>query len=345
MEKYRKRTSKGSPQRISSVRVTLGLTMVCVVLGACDPVGPGLLRFGSDGLVRVTVEVPLQGGTGSMRQVLTWQSDGAWKLHEEIGYGQMSGDRSLLRSPGLPYMFAANYVSLLHLVNENRGTKLWSLSGEVPECGIGRSRVRFLIRDNMRDEHKEWARCAPKATPLRRLSTQGVDPDDGAARVIQVAMRARDFTLSADFDGYAYTGSLPFGTLERGTESGMNLSESTLFRSAGEGKQGEPPEEWAGFWEEHTDGGRRQPDIDWEKEMVVVGAVGVRREAGDSVEIRRVLVIGNERDVKFEVVERVPGDYCAPARSIVRPFHIAITPRETGQVSFGVRVERVPCGV
>lgn len=335
-----------SPRRFSAIRITLGLTTTCIAFTGCDPVGPTLLRFGSDGLVRVTVEVPLQGGLGWMEQVFTWQSDGAWSLFEEIGYDTLMGDRSLLRSPGLPFRFAANYVSLLHLVNENRGTRLWGLRDLDPNCGIGRSQVSFLIHDNLRDDQKEWTRCAPEATPLRGLSIQGVDPDDGSARVIQVVLRARDFTLGANFDGYAYTGSLPFGTLERGTESGMDLNESTVFRSTGERGRSEPPQEWLDFWKKHTrDSGRPPPEVDWASEMVVVAAVGVRRELGDSVEVRRVLVIDEDRDMKFEIVERIPGDYCAPARRTVRPHHIAVTRRDVARVSYGFREERVPCGV
>lgn len=346
MERYGGGHARGSRRRIAHALMTLGLTMTCGLLSGCDPVGPRFLRFGSDGLVRVTVEVPLQTGVGWMRQVLTWKSDGAWNLFEEIAYEGVVGDDHLLRSPGLPYRFAANYLSLLHLVNDNSGTKLWDLQDLVPECGTGRSRVSFLIRDNMRDEQYEWSRCAPGATSLRALTTWGSDPDDGSARVVQVAMRARDFTLGANSDRYAYTGSLPFGTLERGTESGMDLTESTLYRSVDAGGEGAPPHGWLEFWEDHTDGGgRNPPGVDWTREMVIVAAVGIRDEVGDSVEVRRVLQVGEDLDVKFEIVERVPGDYCAPATRIVRPYHIAVTPRSVAPVSFGSRVERVPCGV
>ena len=279
-----------------------------------------------------------------MRQVLTWNSEGAWNLLEEIGYDSVVGDQSLLRNRGLPYTFAANYLSLLHLINDNGGTKLWGLSDWVADCGIARSRVRVLIRDNMLDDQEEWARCAPAATPLRRLSTKGVEPhESGAARVIQVAMRARDFTLGADSERYAYTGSLPFATLERGTDTGMNLTGPRLFRS-GEGRAG-PPQEWLDFWESHTGGGREAPEIEWGSEMAVVATLGVRHEVGDSVEVRRVLLVGNERGVKFEIVRRVPGNYCAPAHRTIRPYHIAVTPKNLATVSYGVRVERVPCEV
>jgi len=346
MERYTGGDAKGRRGRIVFARITLSLTITCSFLSGCDPVGPRFLRFGSDGLVRVTVEVPLQTGIGWMDQVLTWKSDGAWNLFEEIGYEGVVGDDRLLRNPGLPYRFAANYLSLLHLVNDNSGTKLWGLQERVPECGTGRSRVSFLIRDNMRDEQREWSRCAPGATSLRALTTRGSDPDDGSARVVQVAMRARDFTLGANSNRYAYTGSLPFATLERGTKSGMDLTESTLYRSTSEGEEGEAPREWLDFWKQHTgSSGQQPPQVDWSKEMVIVAAVGIRDEVGDSVEVRRVLQVGKDLDVKFEIVERVPGDYCAPATRIIRPYHIAVTPRSAAPVSFGFRVERVPCGV
>ncbi len=342
MESYKRMVGKGRSGYFRRMRVTLSLTMTCVLLAGCDPVGVGILRFGSDGLVRVTMEVPLQGGVGWLQQVLTWNSEGAWQLFEEIGYDSLVGDRSLMRNPGLPYTYAANYVSLLHLVNDNRGTRLWDLADWVPDCGIGESRVRFLVHDNMRDESKEWVRCAPKATPLRGLSTEGVDPGDNAARVIQVAMRARDFTLGRDFDRYAYTGSLPFATLARGSETGMKLTKPRLFRRADE--EDTAPEDWFDFWDDHTGGsGREPPEVDWTRQMVIVATLGERQEVGDSVEVRRVLHLGEE--VKFELVRRIPGDYCAPASRSIWPYHIAMTPRNADPETYGFREERVPCGL
>jgi len=342
MESYKLLVGKGRPVGLRGAPISLGLTMICTLFAGCDPVGVGILRFGSDGLVRVTMEVPLQGRVGWLQQVLTWNSEGAWQLFEEIGYDSLVGDRSLMRNPGLPYTYAANYVSLLHLVNDNRGTRLWDLTDWVPDCGIGKSRVRFLVHDNMRDESKEWVRCAPKATPLRGLNTEGVDPDDNAARVIQVAMRARDFTLGRDFDRYAYTGSLPFATLERGAETGMKLTKPALFRGA-EGEDA-APQDWLDFWEAHTGGAdRKPPDVEWARQMVIVATLGERQEVGDSIEVRRVLHLGEE--VKFELVRRIPGDYCAPASRKIWPYHIAVTPRNADPVSYGRREERVPCGL
>ena len=277
--------------------------------------GPGpLLRFGLDGQVRVTVEVPLQGGIGWMQQVLTWHSDGAWKLFEEIGYDSVVGDETVFRNPGLPYLYAANYSSLLHLAIDNEGTKLWDPPDAVADCGIGRSRVSILIRDNRRDQEKEWSRCAANANALGNLSTEGFEPDDGTARVIQIALRARDLSLGEDFDEYAYTGSLPFATLERGTQSGTQFDEGQVFRSAADGDESEEPEEWSRFWEKHTGGNRAPPQIDWARDMVAVAAIGRREVFGDSVEVRRVLLTGGQQvtGTKIETVERV-------ARGLLRP--------------------------
>ena len=347
-ERYTAVAPQGRKPVSLSVVITLSLTIIYSTFTACDPMGPGPgpLRFGSDGQVRVTVEVPLQGGIGWIQQVLTWNSDGAWKLFEEIGYDSVVGDETVFRNPGLPYLYAANYSSLLQLAIDNPGTKLWSPPDAVAECGIGRSRVSILIRDNLDDEEREWARCAANANALGNLSTEGFEPDDGAARVIQIALRARDLTLGADFDGYAYTGSLPFANIERGTQPGKQMDKGVLvFQSPDDGDPGEEPEGWSRWWEEHTGGDRPAPRVDWSRDMVVVAAIGMREEVGDSVEVRRVLRTGDETRVlrtKIEAVERVPGDYCAPARRIIWPYHIVVTPKGPSAV-FSLREERIPC--
>ena len=329
--------------------VIASLTITYGVSTACEPMLPGPTRFGSDGQVRVTVEVPLQGGIGWLQQVLTWNSDGAWKLFEEIGYEGVVGDDNVMRNPGLPYLYAANYASLLQLAIDNDGTKLVDLPelDPDPECGIERSRVSIMIRDNVLDQEKEWSRCAFSATALANLTTEGFEPDDGTARVVQIALRARDFTLGADFDGYAYTGSMPFATIEQGTEPGRELEDTVIvFRSSDDAGEGVTPAGWEGFWGAHTGGDRPPPEIDWTREVVIVVAIGVRETLGFSVEVRRVLQIGNESRVtgtKIERVELIPGDYCAPARRIIWPYHIVVAPRGHPQPSYSRWAERIPC--
>lgn len=339
---------RGRSSRAWTKSLTASLTIIYGILAGCDPVGPGPGEswFGSDGQVRVTVEVPLQGGIGWMQQVLTWDSDGAWKLYEEIGYDSVAGNDHQVRNPGLPYLYAASYESLLQLVFDNQGTRLWEPPDRVDDCGI-RSRVSVLIRDNPKNAEKEWARCAANANALGNLSTVGFEPDDGAAWVIQIALRARDFTVGEDYSEYAYTGSLPFATIERGTQPGRELEDTVIvFRSADDAGEGAAPDGWEQFWQDHTGGDRALPEIDWAREMVILAAIGKRETLGFSVEVRRVLQIGDADRItgtKIEKVELVPGDYCAPARRIEWPYHLVRTPKGHPQPSASPTTERIPC--
>lgn len=331
----------GRPRRDRSfLPISVSLTAICTLLAACGVTEAVILKFGTNGLIRVTVEVPLAGGIGLKQQVLTWNSDGAWTLFEVIGYNDVDGDETTVRSSGLPGTFATDYQTLLHDFNEREGTRLWELGREDRECGIGRSRVTFRVRDNPRDSVAEWQRCAGGANSLDSLSRQPPEPDDGAARVVYLAERAGNLTLGEGFD-YAYTGSLPFGTVDKGTQTEIDEEKPRLFRSPdGRGA----PAEWVRIWEKHRPGSSL-PQVDWGAEMVILATAGPRHELGDSIEVRKVVLRGDEPEVFVEVVQRVPGDYCAPARSDVWPYHIVVTPRREGSFSFGMRVERVTCGV
>lgn len=327
--------------------------MICAGLTGCDGIDPGngLLRFGSEGEVRITVEVPLQGEVGWLQQVVTWSSDGAWKFFEQIGYRGSTGDENLSRNPGLPIHYAAQYPSLIQLLNDG-GAKVFGVDSILdpqlePACGVGRTRVTLQIYDSGREERREWTRCAADASTLRNVKTEGAGPDTGASRIIQAAIKIRDWTVGQDFLS-VYSGSLPYGTLDKGTQTGSGIESIEWFRSPDGSDGAATRERFLTFWEMHTEGsGREAPEIDWETEMVIVGAVGVREEVGDSVEVRRVLLIGNDERVtgtKIEVVERNPGDFCAPARRIVRPYHIVVAPRTPEPFFPEVRAERVPCG-
>jgi hypothetical protein len=75
-----------------------------------------------------------------------------------------------------------------------------------------------------------------------------------------------------------------------------------------------------------------------------VAAVGLRTEAGDSVEVRRVLQTGEGTQVK--VVERLPGNFCSPASRRHYPAHVVVTPRPLQPIEFSdPATELVPCGI
>ncbi len=166
-----------------------------------------------------------------------------------------------------------------------------------------------------------------------KLSPAGSGPDAAASRVTQVAALAGQFTLGDDFVS-VYSGSVPFSTMDRGEDSFAELGASFTFTSA---------LGWPEFWRSHVGREENPPAVDFERDMVVIGAVGWRLEAGDSVEVRRILQI--DGGTLTEVVERVPGDFCSPAARLHVPFHIVLAPQTEPPVLFPeARVERIPCG-
>ena len=50
----------------------------------------------------------------------------------------------------------------------------------------------------------------------------------------------------------------------------------------------DPGAAFTGFWASHAPG-TAPPAVDWDEEMVLVGALGEVNEAGDSVEVRRII--------------------------------------------------------
>lgn len=306
--------------------------------------GDGPLRFGQAGEIRVTVVAPLYLGAGELQQVITWRSDGAWKVYEEVSYLGVVGDQTLGSNPGLPFEYASIYASIIQKLNDDDGFRLLGVPelDEIkdPRCTGGMSRVTVQIRDETSSMEREWTRCAQGR--LANLITQGSGPDVVASRVIQAAIFVRNSTVGDDFLS-TYSGSLPFATVERATESGAGLRRSTHFRSPNSACS-HAPADWSDFWGSHVGSGEREPpEVDWCTQMVLVAAVGERHEVGDSVEVRRVLAIGE--GTRFEVAERGPGDFCAPARRTTTPIHIVVAPKSPEPITpVLLTPERVPCG-
>lgn len=347
MRRYLGRGGNGRNRRWGGRIVSVCMAATCVLGGACDPLGPGdgPLRFGQSGEIRVTIVVPLYLGAGELQQVISWRSDGAWKIYEEIGYDGTKGEETLWSNPGLPFEYASMYASIIQKLNDDSGAKLVGVPEldqiTDPQCVGGLSRVTVSIRDASSGETRNWTRCAPGS--YSNLTTQGSGPDVVASRVIQAAIFIRNGTVGPQFNS-TYAGSLPFRTVERSTLTGSGLEKPADFRSADGAECGDPPGGWTEFWTAHAEGREvSPPEVDWCTEMVLVAAVGERHEVGDSVEVRRVLAISD--GTRFEVAERGPGDFCAPARRTSRPIHIVVAPKSPGTINFTLLPpERVPCG-
>jgi len=305
---------------------------------------PGTTRFGQLGEMRVGILAPLyfQDGEGELQQILTWGSSGSWVLREIISYRGLTGDETVTRNEGDPVAYASAYASLITQLNETDGVELFSV-GPIPPvpCAPARTKVTVTIWDEIREEEVSWVRCAEGS--LGSLQTSDAGPDLDALRVIQAAILVRDFTQGEDFVS-AYFGSVPFGTLDRSEDSGADLEEPRVFFSVPEGNPN-PPTGWLTFWRAHNNtSAAAVPPVDWTYEMAIVAAIGLRTEAGDSVEVRRIVSTGGRTQV--DLFERIPGDFCSPAARNHYPVHIIVAPRtplDTIQFS-QVELERVPCG-
>ncbi len=324
------------------------VALLSVSLLACgddDGTRPGTLRFGQVGEMRVTLVSPRRHNNqaGELQQILTWSSTGAWQIREAIYYRAEPGDENLLVSERDPAEYASYYATRITQFNDDPVLKLFGAeldTGLTPECGPGATRVTLRIRDQVKEETATWTRCTEGS--LSTLTTSSAGPDEEAVRLIQAVILIRDSTVGSDFRS-AYLGTVPFGTLDRGEDSGAKPLGPLRFLSP-EPEALVTPEGWVEFWRAHKEDPQAQPPVvDWANEMVLVAANGKRTEAGDSIEIRRVLQIGDSTVV--ELFQRVPGDFCSPAAREHYPVHIIVAPRTFLPVTFSrVVEERVSCG-
>jgi hypothetical protein len=295
-------------------------------------------RFGQVGEIRVDVQLPLLGDAGRLDGTLVWQSDGRWVLAERLSFQGREGDQTLVASRRNPGELAQEYLSLITQLNETPGLRLVDEvdSALNPDCTPPRSRVILTIADETRGEVIQWTRCADGS--LFTFTPGGAGPDPAAARVVTAAQLVRFFTLG-DAATSAFQGTVPFGSLDVGEDSPARPGGPRAFASF----DGLAPEEWQAFWDDHVQGASAAPDVDWDREMILLAAVGRRNEAGHRVRTRRVLPVGAATQV--EIVEEVPGDFCSPAARERYPFHIVVAPRGALPVIFSDPVQvRVPCG-
>jgi hypothetical protein len=301
----------------------------------------GTLRFGQIGEIRLHLSSPLPTGQpvligqGELQQSLTWSSSGPWQLTETISYQGRVGDENTFRSVSeLP---ASEYAIWITQVNDRPELSLFDpvLVDPTlqPECGATRTKLTLTIRDLPLDQNRQWVRCVEGT--LGSLAIAGAGDDLGAARVAQAAflMREAVFPPPTGFRS-SFHGSVPFGTAARGEDTPALISSPFVIRSF---------EAWTQFWTAHNGTVAGLPPVDFNVEMVLVATIGQRFEAGETVEVRRVLAIGEGTLV--EVVHRIPGNFCSPVSRTHRPFHVVIVPALPLPITFAdIRREEVPCG-
>ncbi len=330
----------------------------CVVAGAAAMAVGGLSacegttvllpppHFGQDGQIQVEVSslLPGEAKNGQLDEILIWASNGPWLLTERVSYEGNLGAETMTSSRLNPGELAQEYASLVQQLNETQGLRLFD--GEVsqglePECGaaLPPTRVVFTIRDDVREEVATWNRCA--AGTLFTFEPGGAGPDAGATRVITAGQLTRFFTLGESSIS-TYSGTIPFAVLDQGPDSPARAAVSRAFASS----TSAAPGDFVQFWGNHAGPTEPLPEVDWESEVVLLIAVGVRREAGDVVRLRRVLPLGPANGTRVEIVERVPGDFCSPAAVNLYPFQLLVVPGEDVHppIEFTEpQVERISC--
>lgn len=328
-----RRSRGGAPARavrLFAAAGALGALLACDGNGGVDP---ETLRFAQIGSLEIRLEVPLRLGEGQLTQELSWRSNGRWSLTESISYRGLPGDQTVLKSGGDPAELALPYDGLNRALNEEPAQRLFTPdlpTDLVPTCDETETRLTFTLHDEARGEDVSWIRCVQGS--LNNLTPLGAGPDPAASRLALATLLAREATVGERWLS-AYQGSVPFGTLDRGDDPGAPAGAPVTYIDVSG---------FNAFWARHAPG-KPLPAVDFTREMVVVAFVGVRREAGDSVEVRRILQVAEGSLI--EVHERVPGEFCSPKARTQVPYHVVVAPRTPVPHRFAeVRMEPVPCG-
>jgi hypothetical protein len=329
------------------------LAVGCLVAGlwGCDDgAGPGALPFGRIGSARIEVAAPLSvdatglNALGQLRQRITWSSDGPWQLTEEIRYRDLPGDRTTRRSGEDAGTLARRYAEWIARVNAGPVRLVDNpelRSDLIPTCLARESVITVTLIDAQRKDSLAWTRCG--TGQLGSLSSEAGPDSAAASRVPAAATLLRDATLSLDRaflarGGYAYVGSLPFGTLARGEDVPQAARGPLVIP-----RIIEDPATWTSFWAQFMTG--TLPKVDFATDVVLVGAVGTRPEAGDSIEVRRVLTV--DFGTQISLYEQRPGNFCTPAPRAHAPYHIVIAPlsRAPRPIFFTVEnIDTITCG-
>ncbi|WP_420129393.1 hypothetical protein [Longimicrobium sp.] len=103
--------------------------------------------------------------------------------------------------------------------------------------------------------------------------------------------------------------------------------------------------EWNGFWEYGFAAGCPRPQLpagfDWNKEMIILAAMGRRESAADSIQVRGSGVVGDSVLVVLRRTSRQDG--CTEPRVRVWPRDMVRIPADTLPVRFVEEQRKLPC--
>ena len=318
------------------------LVILMAGLGCEGVTDPGSLKFGTVGEARLELVTPLTQGEGTLVEILSWSSSGPWRITERISYRGQAGDENTRSSTLDPEGLAGRYLTWIAQFNQGTISPIDPpLEAHPPgsdDCdrGTSTSRLVLTVTDDSQGRTVEWARCVEG--PLSRLQEFGAEPDPQAARVALAARLMRDNALVDGQFTSAFWPSYPFATLQRGDDTPLTQRTARAILTE---------EAWRHFWVQHAGPSATPPAVDFETDLVLVAVhPEIRREAGDSIEIRRILPHGEGTTV--EMTLRRPGAFCSPAERVHVPFHIVVAPRSDLRLPVAfqtpIREEHVPCG-
>jgi hypothetical protein len=123
-----------------------------------------------------------------------------------------------------------------------------------------------------------------------------------------------------------------FRTIARGYQSGIIGPDVEVARTQNE---------WEELWARHTSTELPRPElppVDFDRDMVVFAAVGVRPTTGYAFEIERVepQITG---DLLVEALERVPAPDAILPQVVSQPFHVIAMRKRGGNVRLSTEVQ------
>lgn len=129
--------------------------------------------------------------------------------------------------------------------------------------------------------------------------------------------------------------SLPFVILHQDSYSGIDERRRNLVRTEAE---------WHELWSEiagHRVPPPEPPQVDFERRMVIVAAMGSKPTGGYAIDIARVRTEGDR--IVVEVVETSPGPGCMTTQAFTAPVVAVTVEKRAGEAEFEERVVSEPC--
>src|SRR5687767_7096449 len=120
-------------------------------------------------------------------------------------------------------------------------------------------------------------------------------------------------------------------TIEKGGFSGIQSATNIVVTNA---------TQWTDIWKTHSaqkQPAKPAPEVNFEKETVLIVALGRKPTGGHSVEIKSVEQSGNK--VLVTATTRAPRPGGIQIQALTAPFHIVAVPKLTGEVQFKIENE------